>query len=663
MEMSFSNFIDLSNDDEMELREVVRPDFTPNLIQMSPSFITLHVQPEFEGHAITQGSKEHENPYGYPISSCVTDIRGLFDNGLPNLASLPCSSPMCRQFWKAGDYEAGLPHGPISQNGLNRLRVHPKFLHSNATSHKWAFGAVAELLDNAIDEVGNGASFVAIDKITNLRDGNPALLIQDDGGGMDPERLRHCMSFGFSDKLSDSSIGQYGNGFKTSTMRLGADAIVFSRCMDNRNITQSIGLLSYTFLRQTGSHDIVVPMVDYEIDPLTGSLKRLLRYDEKHFCSNLLTLLKWSPYATEAELLKQFDDMGHHGTKVIVFNLWFNDGGDMELDFDTDAEDIMISGAPKVMESKNTMKMLRQTHSATRFRYSLRVYSSFLYLHLPTNFRIILRGQVVQPHHIINDLNFIECIKYKPQVYGIEEPSIITTIGFLEGAPSIGIHGFNVYHKNRLILPFWPVISTTNGKCRGVAGVLEVNFMKPTHNKQDFERSNLYDRLETRLKDMAVEYWNYHCHLIGLNPLKKPGLSPVQPFAPQMLQPGRHNGFKSVVFPFQQLCHPGIDCHTRMEESSNVSGAEFPARCSQVPAIKAHLSADGQVVTSSTGQFTDPCDDLQTEPPRKRRHENHTDTVERSKKQVTPGEIAGGLGSNQKSQVPRIGKDREESFD
>lgn len=32
----------------------------------------------------------------------------------------------------------------------------------------------------------------------------------------------------------------------------------------------------------------------------------------------------------------QFDDIGEHGTKIIVFNLWFNDDGDMELDFNSD---------------------------------------------------------------------------------------------------------------------------------------------------------------------------------------------------------------------------------------------------------------------------------------------------------------------------------------
>lgn len=86
---------------------------------------------------------------------------------------------------------------------------------------------------------------------------------------MDPEAIRRCMSFGFSDKNSALLIGQCtdicshsevyiyficsisqssvsnsyhelipilsdGNGFKTSTMRLGADVIVFSRHQRNR---------------------------------------------------------------------------------------------------------------------------------------------------------------------------------------------------------------------------------------------------------------------------------------------------------------------------------------------------------------------------------------------------------------------------------------------
>lgn len=36
----------------------------------------------------------------------------------------------------------------------------------------------------------------------------PVNFLVDDGGGMDPEAMRRCMSFGFSDKKSKSAIGQ-----------------------------------------------------------------------------------------------------------------------------------------------------------------------------------------------------------------------------------------------------------------------------------------------------------------------------------------------------------------------------------------------------------------------------------------------------------------------
>jgi hypothetical protein len=36
----------------------------------------------------------------------------------------------------------------------------------------------------------------------------PVILPLDDGGGMSPEAMRRCMSFGFSEKKSKSAIGQ-----------------------------------------------------------------------------------------------------------------------------------------------------------------------------------------------------------------------------------------------------------------------------------------------------------------------------------------------------------------------------------------------------------------------------------------------------------------------
>ncbi|XP_037412947.1 protein MICRORCHIDIA 6-like isoform X2 [Triticum dicoccoides] len=438
---------------------------------------------------------------------------------LPLAAEAPRVLPpprLCRQFWKSGEYVVARRNPDAdAPGGRNRLRINPKFLHSNATSHKWAFGAIAELLDNAIDEVNNGATFVRVNKFTNPRDGSPSLLVQDDGGGMDPDALRCCMSFGFSDKQSDAFIGQYGNGFKTSTMRLGADVIVFTQNQKNWTPTRSIGLLSYTFLMETGCDDVLVPTVDYQYDLTTASYTQLLRHNQKLFSSNLAILSKWSPFASEAELLKQFDDIGEHGTKIIVFNLWFNDDGDMELDFNSDKKDILITGAQKKVKTNKHEKLVTQDYIANRLRYSLRAYASILYLRVPDSFRIILRGQDVEPHNVVNDLLYRECVLYKPQIAGLPELSIVTTIGFVKGAPDTDVQGFNVYHKNRLITPFWKVASNSYGKGRGVVGILDASFIKPTHDKQDFEKSVLYQRLENRLKEMTYEYWGLHCHRLG----------------------------------------------------------------------------------------------------------------------------------------------------
>jgi hypothetical protein len=62
-------------------------------------------------------------------------------------------------------------------------------------------------------------------------------------------------------------------------------------------------------------------------------------------------------------------------------------------------------------------------------------------------------------------------------------------------------------YKTDILQPFHRVLSTASSKGRGVTGVLEVDFIKPTHDKQDFEKSQLYQKLINRLKDMTNEYW------------------------------------------------------------------------------------------------------------------------------------------------------------
>ncbi|PHT63198.1 hypothetical protein T459_33007 [Capsicum annuum] len=456
-----------------------------------------------------------------------------------------CPAPLSRQFWKAGNYDEGRATKSTLKKGSSFLHIHPKFLHSNATSHKWAFGAVAELLDNAVDEIQNGATFVIVDKTPNPRNGSSALLVQDDGGGMDPEAIRRCMSFGFSDKKSTSTIGQYGNGFKTSSMRLGADVIVFSRCKKNRKLTQSIGLLSQTFLTRAGLDRIVVPLVSpFSFSPTKCKFES--KYQTMYQSPTLSSKIRWTCFFPRLNNISTiFDDIGDHGTKVIVHNLWFNDDGRMELDFEADPEDIRLSGDANDNEKSGSRIKPSDQHLANRLRYSLRAYLSVLYMRIPDHFCILLRGRVVEFHNIAKDLKYPEFIMYKPQTVGFKEGSVITTIGFLKEAPVVNVHGFNVYHKNRLILPFWHVVRYSDSRGRGVVGVLEANFIQPTHNKQDFEKTPLFQKLEVRLKEMTWEYWDHHCGLLGYFP-KKSLQGPTTPLVSSASRQ-QHGTHKPVV--------------------------------------------------------------------------------------------------------------------
>jgi len=97
--------------------------------------------------------------------------------------------------------------------------------------------------------------------------------------------------------------------------------------------------------------------------------------------------------------------MGSRGTKVIIYNLWCNDDGNLELDFDTDSkvvfvillvlflcalfyfynlalllirgtsymQDIRIAGDVKRIDTLKAWKSVNEDHIANRFRYSLHV--------------------------------------------------------------------------------------------------------------------------------------------------------------------------------------------------------------------------------------------------------------------------------------------------
>ncbi|KAL0342297.1 UNVERIFIED_CONTAM: protein MICRORCHIDIA 4 [Sesamum calycinum] len=268
---------------------------------------------------------------------------------------------------------------------------------------------------------------------------------------------------------------------------------------------------------------------------------------------NVETIVQWSPFSSEADLLRQFNQMQDQGTRIIVYNLWEDDQGMLELDFDTDPHDIQIRG---VNRDEKCIDMARKYPNSKHFltyRHSLRSYAAILYLRIPPNFRIILRGEDVEHHNIVNDMMMSQEITYRPQpgVDGIPKDSnmvAVVTVGFVKDAKAhIDVQGFNVYHKNRLIkvsnkssglgYPFklhlvhegHASLQGTNSSHsgefgipgsdgRGVIGVLEANFVEPAHDKQGFERTTVLARLETRLIQMQKAYWSSNCHKIGYAP-------------------------------------------------------------------------------------------------------------------------------------------------
>ncbi|XP_021723131.1 protein MICRORCHIDIA 7-like [Chenopodium quinoa] len=568
---------DISKDMDSTQLKRKSPSSTPPS-EVFPDLIEIDSDSEDESNINKTNDNDDtfiERRSSFSEDSFVDDNRELVDASYKNAgivsnvttAAVTASSNVARkQFWKAGDYDASCVLGahPSTSSysaGMDHVRVHPRFLHSNATSHKWALGAFAELLDNALDEVNNGATYVKIDMLINEKDRSKMLLadidrhrmllVQDNGGGMDPNKMRQCMSLGYSAKSKlANTIGQYGNGFKTSTMRLGADVIVFSMCQgkDGTCPTRSVGMLSYTFLTSTGKEDIIVPMIDYEKKGEVWT--KIVRSSLENWHVNLEAVVQWSPFSSEQDLLQQFDSIGYQGTRIIIYNLWEDDRGQLELDFGTDPHDIQIRG---VNRDEKRIAMARKYPNSKHFltyQHSLRSYASILYLRIPTGFRIILRGQDVMHHELVNDMIHPKQVSYKPMpitngtvkdsALQSENMQALVTLGFVKDAQDhMDIQGFNVYHKNRLIKPFWRVWNAAGSDGRGVIGVLEANFVEPAHDKQGFERTTALSRLESRLVHLQKTYWRDNCHEIGYAPRRS--INKVVPIVSSPL-PIRGNG-------------------------------------------------------------------------------------------------------------------------
>uniref|UniRef100_A0A7N5ZR87 CW-type domain-containing protein n=1 Tax=Anabas testudineus TaxID=64144 RepID=A0A7N5ZR87_ANATE len=373
-----------------------------------------------------------------------------------------------------------------TDRGVPLSTLCPKFLHANSTSHTWPFSAIAELIDNAYDPDVN-AKQLWIDKtIVNEQE---CLSFMDNGNGLDHETMHKMLSFGYSDKIAVNGvqpIGIYGNGFKSGSMRLGKDAIVFSKSKS----TSCVGMLSQTYLERIGAKQISVPIVCFEQNEHKASLQDILKY---------------SPFTTQKELLNELNAISHPictqntGTRIIIWNLRRTSNGTLEFDFVKDRYDIRIP--IDVCETMNEHPD-RATSFTPESVYSLRAYCSVLYL--KPRMQVVIRGQKVKSQLIEKSLACIRKDHYKPVFLN---KRIRITFGY--NTKSKDQYGIMMYHKNRLIKAYERVGCQlkANNQGAGVIGVIECNFLDPTHNKQSFIETDKYRKTIYNLGLKLEEYW------------------------------------------------------------------------------------------------------------------------------------------------------------
>ncbi|KAJ8388523.1 hypothetical protein AAFF_G00132370 [Aldrovandia affinis] len=372
------------------------------------------------------------------------------------------------------------------ERGIPLSAMNPKFLHTNSTSHTWPFGAVAELIDNAYDpDVRARQVWIDWTRISSW----DCLTVMDNGAGMTRNRMHKMLSEKRPVK-GHVPVGLYGNGFKSGSMRLGKDAIVFSKTRDS----MSVGLLSQTYLAAIRAQHVLVPIVTFR------------RYGPMQVegAASLQAILKHSLFKTERELfseLRVIDATGSTGTRVIIWNLRRVTNGETEFDFAMDRYDVRIRA--DACEGHGEKRPDRALGSIAESQHSLRAYCSILYLR--PRMQIIIRGQKVRTQLVSKSLAYIANDNYRPVFLN---KRIRITFGY--NTVSKEQYGIMMYHRNRLIKAYERVGCQRKADSRGVGviGVIECSFLQPTHNKQDFDNTDKYRRTIYNLGVKLEEYWN-----------------------------------------------------------------------------------------------------------------------------------------------------------
>ncbi|XP_054890341.1 MORC family CW-type zinc finger protein 3 isoform X2 [Poeciliopsis prolifica] len=279
-------------------------------------------------------------------------------------------------------------------------------------------------------------------------------------------------------------------------MRLGRDALIFTK----NGGCQTVGLLSQTYLQNIKAQAVIVPIV-----PFNQQTRSLVVTEDSE--ASLAAILQHSIIKSQEEILTHFDSIpSKKGTKILIWNIRRAKDGKTEIEFDIDSSDFRLPEIhfEELKQGLRNNGSLRPEQNIPDMYYSLRAYLSILYLKPRT--QVILRGKKVLAKLVSKSLTHIEHDVYKPQ---FSKEKVKVTFGV---NPKKKEHyGIMMYHRNRLIKAYEKVGCQLKASGQrvgiGVIGIIECNFLKPAHNKQDFEYTKEYRLTLGALGLKLNDYW------------------------------------------------------------------------------------------------------------------------------------------------------------
>uniref|UniRef100_A0A3B4WD76 MORC family CW-type zinc finger 2 n=1 Tax=Seriola lalandi dorsalis TaxID=1841481 RepID=A0A3B4WD76_SERLL len=388
------------------------------------------------------------------------------------------------------------------------------------------------------------------------------LCFLDDGIGMDPNEATHVIQFGKSSKRSPEStqIGQYGNGLKSGSMRIGKDFILFTK----KGNALTCLFLSRTFHEEEGLDEVIVPLPSWDLktkEPLTS--------DPEKYAIETELIFKYSPFKNEQQLMEQFNKIeSSSGTLVIIYNLKLMDSREPELDVETDHQDILMAGTPvegvkperrsfrayaAVLYIDPRMRIFIQGHKVRTKRLSCCLYKPRVYKYSSTRFKTRAEQEVKKADHLAKiaeekareaeskrlalearlgedvskdsrailrkvqdsammlqrDADMKKRILEAKQK-ALKEPKELNFI-FGVNIEQRDLDGMFVYNCSRLIKMYEKTGPQLEGgmACGGVVGVVDVPYLvlEPTHNKQDFADAKEYRHLLKSMGEHLAQYW------------------------------------------------------------------------------------------------------------------------------------------------------------